>query len=488
MSALPRRPPHAARPCAPSRAPHPARSSARPPILPCALPYTLPYTLTYTFLCALLCALTSGPTLARPKRGARRVVAAAPQALAPPAQGATLSELSTLDLRDELCWGPSLLSTPTAIRAARRVAGAQGEREGALRARQSGAQGGGAGAGVAQAGLSARPLTAAERARGWREGDEEARAAWEGLASEAQRAWALAEERALGADWFERMGKGGPQPLSYTWPGGSTGFLLNAPPLEESPLWLVRRHTGYATPELLTGIRAGVYALRAAYPNSPRLVLGDLSARFGGRLPPHRSHQSGRDADIGYFMRGPRAHQLNNLANANAHTLDAPRTWAFLHGMLKTGLVESVYIDARLQRALYQQAQASGVPQAQLKAWFSHLGAKGALIIHLRGHSDHMHIRFKAPSSQAKGEALVREQGPGALKPRPRFGRARAGERLEQVARRYRVSVKTLSRWNRVSARAKLPKGRLLIVGYSPPWQLLARLRSQATREQGEAR
>ena len=382
---------------------------------------------------------------------------AAPLTLSPEGEEA-LGALGALDSRDELSWSPSLMSAAAAVKAARRAAELGAAEGGAPR--------------------RARPHTAEECAAGWREGDEEARAAWGGLKADATRAWELGAEGEPAADWLERMGRRGPRPLSHTWPGGAAGFLLNAPQLEQSPLWIARRYTSYATPELLTGVRAGVYALREAHPDSPRLVLGDLSARFGGHLPPHLSHQSGRDADIGYFMRGALGKRLTGLALVSARTIDVPRTWAFLHGMLKTGLLESAFIDYRLQRVLYKHAQASGVPAERLKEWFSFPLWKGGVISHLKGHADHMHVRFKAPSSEARGAELVRAQGRGALKPRPRFTRAKGGERLEQLARRYRVPVRALSRWNGLRAQAKLPKGRLVIVGYSTPWQAVALLRS----------
>ncbi len=34
----------------------------------------------------------------------------------------------------------------------------------------------------------------------------------------------------------------------------------------------------------------------------PRVMVGALSRRRGGRLPPHRSHQNGRDLDVGYAL------------------------------------------------------------------------------------------------------------------------------------------------------------------------------------------
>jgi len=403
--------------------------------------------------------------LRAPRAAVAALAALAATLPAPSARAQALTgDLSTLDLGGEPIWSPALLSDPALAGAARRAA--------------SRAQPAPAAAPLA-APLAARapgPAPAGERAAGgWR--SPEARAAWQALAAEAQRAWTLAAQGALGEDWLARMGVQGPRPVSHTWGRRAAGFLANAAQLQPSPLWRERPHTSYATPELLTGLRAGVYAVHAAYPDSPRLFLGDLSARFGGRLPAHRSHQSGRDADIGYFVRGAEREGSKSFVRVSDQTLDVARTWEFIHGMLKTGLVEYLFIDRRLQRALYQHAQAKGVPAGQLSRWFSFAppGTKRArgvgIISHLSGHADHMHVRFHAPSSEARGAALVRERGARAFKPRPVFARASGRETLAQVARRHKVPAKTLARWNglRAQGRRPLPKGKLLIVGYKAP-------------------
>ena len=55
------------------------------------------------------------------------------------------------------------------------------------------------------------------------------------------------------------------------------------------------------------------------HPGTKRLPVGDLSRRRGGFFPPHVSHQNGRDADIGFYLR--KGHNTKYLKYATPRTL-----------------------------------------------------------------------------------------------------------------------------------------------------------------------
>jgi penicillin-insensitive murein endopeptidase len=57
----------------------------------------------------------------------------------------------------------------------------------------------------------------------------------------------------------------------------------------------------WGTEELVGLLQRSALRLARDEPGAPLLV-GSLSRQRGGRLPPHDSHQSGRDADLGFFM------------------------------------------------------------------------------------------------------------------------------------------------------------------------------------------
>ena len=262
--------------------------------------------------------------------------------------------------------------------------------------------------------------------------------------------------------------------LSHTWGHGSSGYLLNARQMPKTKYWIHRRFKNYGTPEMLAIIKAGTQHLRKKFPSAPPVIIGDLSKRYGGHFPPHLSHQSGRDADIGYFIRGPYSHKLKGLALVNRRTIDVAKTWAFLSGMLKTGLVESAFIDYQLQKVLYRFAKKEGEwSEEALNNIFSYPLWKGKMISHLRGHSDHMHVRFKAPLSQQTAIAYMKSHGHRRFKPRRVYTKAKKGENLIRLAKRFRVGWRTLMRWNRLSkaqARKTLSRKRKYVVGYYTPY------------------
>lgn len=143
----------------------------------------------------------------------------------------------------------------------------------------------------------------------------------------------------------------------------------------------------WGTEELAASLVAAARHLRRRYPDAPPIVVGDLSRHGGGPLPPHVSHQSGRDVDLGYFVRGRR--QLDGFRRVNRRTLDADRTWAVIEGLVQTGWVERIFIDRALEPALHQAARRAGHDRRALRRIF-------ARFTHEPGHDDHFHVRIAA--------------------------------------------------------------------------------------------
>lgn len=248
------------------------------------------------------------------------------------------------------------------------------------------------------------------------------------------------------------------------------GWLANPVRLKGSDRISVRT-TNYGTQEMVDAIRNAVDAVHAQFPKTKPLPVGDLSRRRGGFFPPHVSHQNGRDADIGYYLRV--GHHPKLLKHANYRTIDVARTWTFLESLLADGKVEYAFIDYRLQRPLYRYARDIRKLSAEvLDAYFEYPKGKRArrgIIRHLKGHADHMHVRFFAPQSEAAIKEYVRRHGKKVLKPLPVYARIRSGDSLWRISRRHRVSLKKLIRWNRISRRKILRPGRKLIVGWRRP-------------------
>ena len=132
--------------------------------------------------------------------------------------------------------------------------------------------------------------------------------------------------------------------------------------------------------------------------------------------------------------------------------------------------VEYIFSDRRLIEKLYQYAKSvKKLPDEDLDKLFSYRRGRRGIVRHLRGHADHMHIRFHARESVAAVKELIKRNGTGILKPVPVYSKIRRGDSLWRIAKRHRTSVKKLRRWNRLRRRAILRPGKRLVVGWRRP-------------------
>ncbi|MCC6748160.1 MAG: penicillin-insensitive murein endopeptidase [Deltaproteobacteria bacterium] len=147
------------------------------------------------------------------------------------------------------------------------------------------------------------------------------------------------------------------------------------------------------------------------YPDALPIMVHDLSAKRGGVLKPHRSHRTGRDADVRMILRKP----TKFSTPASPWTLDLERTWFVFSTLLRSREVQFIFLDRRLQRTLYRYLKAQGSSKGELARLFQYPRAKNhnqGLIRHEPGHADHFHVRFHPdgylpPSREvAQGPAL----------------------------------------------------------------------------------
>ena len=179
------------------------------------------------------------------------------------------------------------------------------------------------------------------------------------------------------------------------------GTLRNGVQLGSSPHYEVKH------PDNAWGERAAVVAIQRAAtiysrtaPGGPKVHVGDLSRRGGGYFPPHLSHRSGRDVDVGYVLLGDEADD-RRFRRADADNLDVPRTWALLRAFISTGYVRIIFADTSIQRLLYNHARESGVDEETLADLLQYpRGANfpGGLIRDWKGHQNHFHVRFGPPT------------------------------------------------------------------------------------------
>jgi len=232
---------------------------------------------------------------------------------------------------------------------------------------------------------------------------------------------------------------------------GSTnaGALFNAVQLPAGPHHtLVDAAHAWGTQETVDALLRSIARVDAQFPGADPLPIGHLSARRGGHLSPHVSHQSGRDVDVGYYYTtGGRWY-----ARAQASNLDRERTWAFVRALITETDVELILIDHSIQRLLEDHARSIGEDPSWLDSVFRGVaGRLPPLIRHAKGHATHLHVRFFNPIAQETGrrmfELLVQkklvEQPTSQIK-----HKVKPGETLGMLARKYRVSVQAIQRAN----------------------------------------
>jgi murein endopeptidase len=219
------------------------------------------------------------------------------------------------------------------------------------------------------------------------------------------------------------------------------GLLLNPIPFPPGPLWIIRNPLeSYATAETIAFIAAAVETVEQQFPGTPRLVIGDISRADGGRLNRHRSHQSGRDADIGFYYRTGEA---PDFSRASARNLDVERTWALARALVVETDVERIFVDRSIQHVLYAHALSIGEDRGWLEDIFGRRTAGvGAIIQHERRHQDHLHVRFFNRRAQDCGRLAYPHLVRAGVLPGPTVKHTvRSGETLSHLAGRYGTSV-----------------------------------------------
>jgi penicillin-insensitive murein endopeptidase len=178
------------------------------------------------------------------------------------------------------------------------------------------------------------------------------------------------------------------------------------------PTRWARRGLSYGTDELVALI---IHAGRRIHGERPgaRLAVADLSRRRGGPSAWHRSHQTGRDADLLFFATDDRGNpvRLESMprfgadgravlavegepAQPGAQVLrfDVERNWMLVRALLQSPIAEVQYIFVYepLKQLLLAHALAKGEPEELL--------AQATFVLQQPGdslpHDDHFHVRI----------------------------------------------------------------------------------------------
>lgn len=188
----------------------------------------------------------------------------------------------------------------------------------------------------------------------------------------------------------------GPEQPSESVGDAFDGRLVNGELLPPHRGYRIRdNRRAWGTNFTITAIIDAFEHVMTRHPNAPALMVHDLSYENGGPIARHRSHQSGRDVDIGYYHTGCRA--VCEYRVVRPTELNVELQWELMHYWIRNDLVDYMFVDYSLQRRLYEWLQSRGATASQLSTWFQYPHGRSAargIIRHEPGHANHIHVRF----------------------------------------------------------------------------------------------
>lgn len=181
------------------------------------------------------------------------------------------------------------------------------------------------------------------------------------------------------------------------------GRLQFATQLEPGDGYVIRRpYRAFGTDTTIALIERAVAETREEFPDQHVLAIGDISAETGGRITQHRSHQAGRDVDIGLFYTEQPPGYPESFIRADENNLDFAATFKLLERFLATanddGGVQMIFLDFDVQGLLYHWALDNGISQRRLDRIFQYPHGRGSsegIVRHVPNHDNHMHVRFR---------------------------------------------------------------------------------------------
>lgn len=167
-----------------------------------------------------------------------------------------------------------------------------------------------------------------------------------------------------------------------------------------------KRHLNYTSDAMAELVETAAAHTATKFPGAIT-YLGNFGAEGGGDIPYSVSHNSGRDADVAFFVmdEAGESYQMNDLLaldDQGVHTsedaslmlrFDAARNWALVEGFMLwggEGKIQYIFVSKALKAMLLDYARTSGA-RSDL------IAAANRLLIQPRSalpHNDHFHLRI----------------------------------------------------------------------------------------------
>jgi len=222
------------------------------------------------------------------------------------------------------------------------------------------------------------------------------------------------------------------------------GRVINGVQMTPGDAWsVVDPDNAWGTRETVVYLSIAANAVREQFPYVAPLRVNHIGKKEGGYLRPHHSHQSGRDADLGFYYRAG----LNpgQIKGPRENAMDLPANWTLVKALATRTDTQVILLDRRVQKVLYDYAVSIGEDRDWLDSLFN--AGRGSLLQHVRRHRDHFHVRFFSARSQELGwriqPLLARRSDENFV-----IHRVRGGDTLGHLAMKYGSGVKLIQRAN----------------------------------------
>ncbi|MBI3206741.1 MAG: penicillin-insensitive murein endopeptidase [Polyangiaceae bacterium] len=167
----------------------------------------------------------------------------------------------------------------------------------------------------------------------------------------------------------------------------------------------------WGNPRLVRGISAAARAVTEAAPGGAPLLVGDISAKRGGKIPGHRSHRTGRDVDLLFYLTTPSGASvpspgfvkvatdgLSQVKDDHYLRLDVERNWILVRELVrsKEAQVQWLFASRSVEALLVDYARARGEPLDVIWRAETMLLEPGDS----SPHDDHFHVRFACSADE----------------------------------------------------------------------------------------
>ncbi len=167
----------------------------------------------------------------------------------------------------------------------------------------------------------------------------------------------------------------------------------------------------WGLPRLVEGVQAAAASVAQARPGGAPLVVGDLSGPHGGKIPRHRSHRTGRDVDLLFYVTTPAGAAVqspgfvhfegDSLATFGKGylRLDVERNWLLVKALVanEAGATQWLFVSRDIESLLVDYGRARGEDPALLWAAETMMLQPGDSA----PHDDHFHVRLSCTPAEA---------------------------------------------------------------------------------------